>query len=359
MNRTPVIDDTLVADGLLFATHGDRCRYLGKSRSEKPHWLKENEGRFRRIDDIEQEFAHLGPPVEDKNNVGAASAGPNCETSSRDVRKDDDDEDDVALVDTQPGDCSPPYLPTSPPTPVKTNVSNGSTKAEPLPHAQAAVSEANGPQTKPGRSGDRQLKKQKPPSGISKSGPKLSPERMRIVLDSLAEYPIKGHAAMKAGIFRKTLDYWLKGSAAGRDQYDVEWGGETWKFHEHFAAAIDESDDKLYAAMRHIGMGGVVYKNDEVLLSLGYEGPNAYLRDEYGDPVVEIVRKANLKVLRLLLEWKRPDQWGKRRRIDVPRECGVLVVGDSTKKKLENSSAASVKARKWKSYSRMIRKAKP
>ena len=93
-----------------------------------------------------------------------------------------------------------------------------------------------------------------------------------------------------------------------------------------------EADDKLFAAVWHIGMGGVVYKNDEVLLSLGYEGPDAYLRDEYGDPVVETVRKANLKVLRLLLEWKRPDKWGKHRKIDVPHECGVLVVGDLPKR---------------------------
>jgi hypothetical protein len=36
-----------------------------------------------------------------------------------------------------------------------------------------------------------------------------------------------------------------------------------------------------------IAMGGVVYKNDEFLLSLGYEGPDAYLKDENGIPVLE------------------------------------------------------------------------
>jgi hypothetical protein len=35
-------------------------------------------------------------------------------------------------------------------------------------------------------------------------------------------------------------------------------------------------------------MGGVVYKNDEFLLSLGYEGPDAYLRN--GIPALETVR---------------------------------------------------------------------
>jgi hypothetical protein len=89
---------------------------------------------------------------------------------------------------------------------------------------------------KRGRSGDPQIETQKLPAGTSKATPKLSPERMRMVLDSIAVCPIKGVAAAKAGIFRRTLDYWHKQSAAGEDQYDVEWCGETWKFHEHFEA---------------------------------------------------------------------------------------------------------------------------
>ena len=59
MNRKP-IDYSLVADGLLFATHGDRCRYLGKSRVEKTQWLKENEGRFLRLADVQQKSPNLG-----------------------------------------------------------------------------------------------------------------------------------------------------------------------------------------------------------------------------------------------------------------------------------------------------------
>ena len=98
------------------------------------------------------------------------------------------------------------------------------------------------------------------------------------------------------------------------------------------------------------------YKTDEVLVNLGYEGPDAYLRDENGNPVVETIRKLNGEMIRLLLEWLRPEKYGKRRKIDVPRK-GVLVIGDITKKP-ENSWAASIKARKWKSRSGMIRKAK-
>jgi hypothetical protein len=72
-----------------------------------------------------------------------------------------------------------------------------------------------------------------------------------------------------------------------------------------------------------IAMGGVVYKNDEFLLSLGYEGPDAYLKDENEIPVLETVRKANPKMLRFLLEWQRPEKWGKHPKIDVPQKGGV------------------------------------
>jgi hypothetical protein len=56
------------------------------------------------------------------------------------------------------------------------------------------------------------------------------------------------------------------------------------------------------------------------------------------------------------LEWLRPEKWGKHRKIDGPQKGGVLVIGDITPKP-ENSSAASIKARKWKSRSREIEKA--
>ena len=112
---------------------------------------------------------------------------------------------------------------------------------------------------------------------------------------------------MKADIFRKTLDYWLKRSAAGDDQYDVEWRGETAKFHQHFEGAMLEAYDNLFATMRDFAMGGVVYKYDEALLALGFQGPDAYQRDEYGDPVPETLRKLNPKMLLRILEWKRPE----------------------------------------------------
>ena len=94
-------------------------------------------------------------------------------------------------------------------------------------------------------------------------------------------------------------------------------------------------------------------------MSLGYEGPDAYLRDENGNPVVETIRKPNVKMVRFYLELRRPDKFGKHRKIDVPHKGGVLVVGAAPKKP-ENSSAtaASIRVRKWKAASSMIRKAK-
>jgi hypothetical protein len=261
----------------------------------------------------------------------------------------------------------------SPPTSVTATVTNRTTKAELLPLAKAAMSEAEGPKTeatplgakgrKQGRGGGRHLKKQKLPADVSKAGRKLSlerMERMQIVLDSLREYPVLSHAARKAGIHRKTLEYWMRCSAAGDDGYDIKYEGLKWRFHEHCQIAIEEAHDKTRLAAWKIAMGGVVYKNDEFLLSLGCEGPDA-LKDENGIPVLETVRKANpkmiSKMIRFLLELLRPDKYGKHRKIDVPHH-GVLVIGDADSDKPKNSSAASVKARKWKAAMRMIRETK-
>ena len=147
---------------------------------------------------------------------------------------------------------------------------------------------------KRGRSGGRQLKKQKPPAGISKAGPKLSPKPMRIVLNSLRKTPILWHAPSKAGIHRRTLEYWIKCSAAGHHGYDLKWHGIEWKFHEHCKSAIDEphqklDDDMLQRAFGYDKVltyrGRVMYKIDQGLVGLGFQGPDAYLKDENGNPV--------------------------------------------------------------------------
>ena len=57
-----VFDRARTAEGLLFATHGDRARYLGQWSWEKPDWLV-NEGRYRSIEDVLREGAAGTPPV--------------------------------------------------------------------------------------------------------------------------------------------------------------------------------------------------------------------------------------------------------------------------------------------------------
>ena len=149
-----VFDRTRIADGFLFAAHGDRARYLGKSSREKPDWLKQNEGRYRSIEDVLREGAPGTPPVEAEINPAAGPAEPADLSSSPEVRNDGNDKDDVASADPLLGDRSRPRELTSPATPVKESA-----------------------------------EKQKPPAGIARSTPKLCPELMLPVLDALAERP--------------------------------------------------------------------------------------------------------------------------------------------------------------------------
>jgi hypothetical protein len=383
MNRKPVIDYTRVAEGLVFDDHGLRCRYLGKTSSEKPQYLNEIEGRWRSIEDVQREAAQPAAPVEIEVNVVAVSSGPNGQMSSHDARKDGDDEDGVALIDALSGDCSPPCEPTLS-TPVNANVPNGSMNAELQRPAKAAMSETKGPKTgatplgetgrKQGRGGGR--KKQKRPAETSKARQKRY-EQMPVVLDSLRECPVLSDAAKKAGIHRKTLENWRKRSEAGDDGYDIEWQDCMLRFHEHCEGAKEEAFENLVAAAWEI-VKGVVYKYDEALLSLGFEGPDAYARDQNGNPIAEVIFKprARKKMIRSLLEWR--DKYGNHPKIDVPQQGGIVFVDvhfgprpsgpdapppapparERRPKKIENSSAASVKVRKWKSLSRMIRKAK-
>ena len=237
-----------------------------------------------------------------------------------------DGEDHAGLVEVPAGDHSPPHEPTSLPT----------SKAEPLPPGKEATSEAEKPKTettplaaiggKPGRSGGGQPKKEKPPAGIPKSTPKLSPKIMRIVLNFLTERPILYLAALAAGIHPKTLAYWIRRSEAGDDGYDIEWQDVTGRFHELCKLAIDEADQILLDLVLERAFfgydkvltyrGRVMYKIDQGLVGLGCEGPDAYLRDENGNPVPETVRKVDMKAMRFWLAWRRPEKWGRHRKVE-------------------------------------------
>jgi hypothetical protein len=326
VTRNPSIDYTLVYGDLLFATHGDRCRYIGMSSAEKARWREQEKGKFQRISDVQQE-PQLGP----LDNAGATGLN----------------------------------HPASLTAPAKESLSIGSTQTGLLPRAESATRETEKPKTraaplkdaghKPGRSGTRQLENQKRPAKHSKGGRKRSPERMRIVLETLAEYPILSHAAAKAGIYPKTLAYWLKGSEAGRNGYDIEWKGDIGRFHEHCGCAIDAAHDELLFLVWQKAMG-ITYKTDPFLVDLGFKGSEAYARDENGSPIEDEPRRPNLKMMQFFLELKRPETYGKRRKRDIPQSGGVLVIGGPKKPEINN--AASIKAREWKSISRKVQEPK-
>jgi hypothetical protein len=236
--------------------------------------------------------------------------------------------------------------------------------AEPVDAAVSA--EAKGPKTetdalgqqgrKRGRSDSRQRKKQKLRPGILKRRCKL--KIMRAIIEALRKCPTLWRAALKAGIHRKTLEYMIKCSKAGRDGYELKHQGINWGFHEHCEAAIAEAhqrvlDDLLDVALR------AIYKTDPSLVELGYQGSDAYAKDENGAFIIEGYRIRNPKIARVLLEWYRPEIYGKPRNEAVPRSGGVLVVGQITKKpKPKRNTAASIRARRWKSLSRKVSESK-
>jgi hypothetical protein len=327
----------------VFATRTYRYIYVGQRSSEKPQWLKQNPEKWRRKEDVPREAASLAASVETEVNVVAASSGPNSQTSSHDLRKDGGDESDVTFVDTSADDSSPACQPESVPAPMDQNVPSRPTQTELPPSAEAATSETNEFETgttpleeterKQGRAG-RQRKKLKLSAKVLKARRK----RMRVVVESLRECPVLSDAASKAGIHRKTLEYWIKRSKAGDDGYDIEQDGLMWKFHELVEFAIEEAHDQILEVAWKIAMGEL-YKKD------GDEVPHLY------------VRRPNGKMMRFLLEWKFPEKYGKHPKIDIPQKTGVVLIGD-TPKKPATCPEASLKTRKWKSMSAMVRKTK-
>ena len=225
----------------------------------------------------------------------------------------------------------------------------------------AVATKAKGPKTEAdplgpldreqGRGDGRQPKKQKLPPGVLKRRRRL--KLMRVVLDALRERPILWMAARKAGIHRRTLEYMIKCSKAGRNGYEVEYRGVKWGFHEHCEAATAEAHQRVLDDLRDIALHPI-YKTDPSLVGLGYQGPDAYAKDENGDFIVESYRM-NPKIALLLLEEYRPETYGKPRNKPVPQSGGVLVVSQITKKpKPKRNTAASVRTRRWKSLSRLL-----
>jgi hypothetical protein len=114
MNAEPVvIDRSLVAGEFMFATHRDRCLYLGKSVRDRAQWLKDNADRWRRIRDVQQEADSLRRRVDSEIPIDAIAAGPSSHSSCRDVRNDGEVDGAASSTDIPAGDPAPPPSPTT------------------------------------------------------------------------------------------------------------------------------------------------------------------------------------------------------------------------------------------------------
>jgi hypothetical protein len=277
MQMKDVVDQALVANGYEFTDQNTRGRYLGTVVAKRPQFLKDYRGKWRRVSDVLEKALQHAPCANAVVNADPVAATPTSEVLG--------------------------------PTPETT--------------PREAINRKGGPRC------DRQRKKQKSSAGFSKSAPRLSLERMLIVLESVLESPILSQAAEKAGIHRKTLAYWLKCSKAGHEGYDLVWRDIPGRFHEHCIIAIEAAADEVWEIVLQRGLG------------VKYPGYEAY------------VTPPDLKMLRLFLEWKLPEVYGKRRKVRGTQRGGVLIVGQPAKRRKYNT-ASSVKVRQWKSLSKKI-----
>ena len=236
------------------------------------------------------------------------------------------------------------------PAPVATAVANVATNAARQPAGEAAMRQTEGPKAaatpvgakgrKQARGSHRRRKKRRPTAKVTNACGKFSPERARVVLDSLSQRPIQSDAARKAGIHRRTLENWIKRSKAGDAGYDIEHEDVTMRFHVHCEWSKEAAYDPILEAAYLIAMG------------------KAYVTDENGNVTLETVRPPNPKMMRFLLEWVRPEVYGnKPPKPDVPQRSGVILVGAPEKPK-RTCPAASIKARSWKALSRKFRQTK-
>jgi hypothetical protein len=170
-------------------------------------------------------------------------------------------------------------------------------------------------------------------------GRKSSPERMTKLLDQLMKFPQVNRACAMVGISYCALKYWLVKSEKGRpgDGFDITYGEETKRFHEHYSdvrdAAVQAVEDAFMdRAMRGYyetlsDKGRVIYQIDPSLANLGLTGPDAYLLDDDGRPIPERIQHQDPEVMLSVLKAWRRDRYGAKDTLDVNVKGGVMVVG--------------------------------
>lgn len=167
---------------------------------------------------------------------------------------------------------------------------------------------------------------------------KYTPALATGILDAIARFPNLCHACAMHGIVYQTWRYWIIKSKNGRpgDGFDLDYAGRVDRLHVHYDECRDESVQRVEDGYlrRAIGFketlhhhGRVQYKMDEDLLRLGFEGYEAYLRDENGQPVPESIDMQEPDTMLNVLKHFRPERWTTNVNVDVTHRGGVLVVG--------------------------------
>ena len=333
------------------ASQGEIARKVGRDRSWVSRRLKWRRSGYK-------EASPSGPTT----RSGRAALRKHKKDDSSGSAEQLDVDGYISSPAREPPTHEPPTLPAS----VNENPPSGSTQTESPPKAAATTSKTKGPKTtdpvedadhKPDPSVScQQPEKQQLPAKKPRVSPKLSPERMLIVIEALRECPILSHAAAKAGIHPKTLSYWLQHSKAGDDGYDIVWRGDQDRFHELCDDAIADAIDTVRDAGLKIAFG-VKFEGKPVFLNFGHERVKAYTQDENGNCVEVPLGRPNSKMLRFMMEWLWPEKYGKHSKRDIPQTSGVLVIGERTEKpeRPKSNYVPSVRARKWKSLARKVR----
>ena len=115
MEDKPVlIDRTRTAEGYLFATHRDRCLYLGRANRDRPRWLEQNPHAWVRISDIQKEAETSPPvPVKGEDDVKAALSSRLPSSKARNVGEKDGDIPSANIPAAQPLHPNQPSTATS------------------------------------------------------------------------------------------------------------------------------------------------------------------------------------------------------------------------------------------------------
>lgn len=178
-------------------------------------------------------------------------------------------------------------------------------------------------------------------------GKKSNPENLRYFLSQLMKFPNVTRACTMAGFRYNTLQYYLKKSENGSagDGFDLMYGEEIKRFHEHYLEVRDASIQKVEDAYVERAINGyyetlhdkgrVVYQIDPVLDALGFHGTAAYLRDERGNPIPEQIHHQDPEVMLMVLRAWRRDTYGAKAEVDVHHKGGILVVGVRAKDSAE------------------------